>query len=296
LPILSPWRGLRATDIMLQTVSTSVQARGGPARPGRLLALFLFMAWVAAAAGFAADASPPAPAKVAQVQADPVQDLITFSSKYTTAPMLLSGPYDGNVGEPDGPDAAQVPLRPPPLDSDTADRFLHRYLEKLDPMHIHFYKSDIDEFMRLRDRLPDRTLSRGDTSPANDIFSRFIQRVDERVEFVAGLLRENQFEFQRRGPPHSQPQGRRLGRQTPRLRAILWRQHLRYEYLNEKLNKQKPEEIIKTLSNRYKRCSEAGANWTAKKCSRSTSARSARLTTRTPITWEKPNSRTSPSA
>ncbi len=47
----------------------------------------------------------------------------------------------------------------------------------------------------------------------------------------------------------------RRGKSSPGEREAreLWRQHLRYEYLQEKLNKKSHEQIVKTLSARYKR-------------------------------------------
>lgn len=184
--------------------------------------------------------------------ADPVQDLITFSSKYTTVAPLNSGPDNGKVASLTALMMKRFQYYRRGLDTELAGLFLQRYFEMLDPMHIHFVKSDLDEFKQLADRLPDLTVKRGDTSPAYQIFARFLQRMDERVEFVAERLRENRFEFSGddRYTPNRRHEDWPADTKTAR---ELWAQHLRYEYLQEKLNKQKPEQITKTLSSRYKR-------------------------------------------
>jgi len=202
----------------------------------------------------AAEAPQPESPKAAGLASslDPVKDLITFSSKYTNVSPLPVGAYDGNVASLTAKLLKRYHYDRRGLDSALSERFLERYFNLLDPMRIHFLKSDIAEFGRLRDRLPELTLERGDSSKANEIFARFLQRVDQRVEYVAGLLVENQFDFT--GSDRHTPNRKDADwPDTLDSARELWRQHLRYEYLQEKLNKHKPEEILKTLSARYKR-------------------------------------------
>ena len=121
----------------------------------------------------------------------------------------------------------------------------------LDGAHFHFLKSDIKDFDRYRDTLDDLTRKR-DTQPANEIFSRFLHRVEQRVEYAAELLRTETWDFS----DHERYTPDRRHSEWPEdldAAKVLWKQHLRYEYLQEKLGKQKPDEILKTLSNRYKR-------------------------------------------
>jgi len=203
----------------------------------------------------AADAPPPAVAKAPSAPVsveDPVKDLITFSSKYAKVDPLPVGTYDGNITSLAAKLLKRYHYDRRSLDAELSAQFLDRYLELLDPMHIHFLQSDIAEFERIRERLPELTVQRGDSAKANEVFARFLQRVDQRVEFVAGLLVENRFEFtgKDRHTPNRKDADWPADLDAAR---ILWRQHLRYEYLQEKLNKQKPEQILKTLSARYKR-------------------------------------------
>ncbi|MDG2384915.1 MAG: carboxy terminal-processing peptidase [Pirellulaceae bacterium] len=76
-----------------------------------------------------------------------------------------------------------------PLDDEISERALSTYLKGLDPMKVYFYQSDIDEFMKERKSLDDM-IKRGDLSLAYRIFNRFLERVDERVEFVDVLLKQ----------------------------------------------------------------------------------------------------------
>jgi len=119
-----------------------------------------------------------------------------------------------------------------------SSKFLDRYLETLDNLRMHFLQSDVDEFERYRTRLDDLT-KKGDTGPAREIFTRFIQRVEERVAYVAELLKTEKFAFT------GSDRYNLDRRHAPRPKDIdeakqLWRQHLRYEILQEKLVAKKP--------------------------------------------------------
>ena len=123
------------------------------------------------------------------------------------------------------------------LDDELSTTFFDRYLETLDPQHMHFTQEDISEFDRYRERLDNLTLTRtgvADTSPAYEIFNRFLDRLAQRVAYADDLLKREQFDFtadehmlaNRREAPY--PNDLAVAKQ-------LWRQRLRYEYLQEKL-------------------------------------------------------------
>lgn len=190
-------------------------------------------------------------AQLAQVDS-PVRDLVLFTQKYTNTPPLGPGPFDSNIATLAARVLQQTHYTRHALNDEMAGKFLHRYLELLDGAHFHFLQGDLKEFEHYRTTLDDLTLRQGDLSPAHVMFRRFLQRVEQRVEFVAGLLEANQFEFN----GEDRYIANRKDMDWPADLAAakdLWRQHLRYEYLTEKLNKQKPEETLKTLANRYKR-------------------------------------------
>ncbi len=138
------------------------------------------------------------------------------------------------------------------LDNAVASKFLDRYIEALDGLHLHFLQSDLAEFNKYRSTLDELTLRDGDTKPAREIFARFLERVDERVKFVAELLQTEKFEFV--GDDRYDLNRKEAPRPKDMAEAKqLWRQHLRYEILQEKLNKEKPEEIAKKIARRYAR-------------------------------------------
>jgi carboxyl-terminal processing protease len=139
-----------------------------------------------------------------------------------------------------------------PFDNTVSSRFLDRYLSVLDNQRLHFLESDLDEFEKYRFLLDDLTLQAKDTSPAYHIFNRFLHRMEQRVAYVNELLPKEEQEF-------TTDERIILNRKDlPRPKDLeeakqLWRERLRYEILQEKLNKEKPEEIVKIITRRYAR-------------------------------------------
>jgi carboxyl-terminal processing protease len=138
------------------------------------------------------------------------------------------------------------------LDDELAAKFLDRYLDALDGEHLLLLQSDVDEFSAFRPRLAELTRQSGDTQPAHAIFARFLERLGQQVSYVTNLLQSEIFDFS----GHDQYMLDREHAPRPRNLAEaqeLWRQHLRFEFLQEKLADKKPNEIVYTLSHRYTR-------------------------------------------
>jgi carboxyl-terminal processing protease len=74
-----------------------------------------------------------------------------------------------------------------PLDDEISRRALKSFLKSLDPMKMYFYQVDIDEFQKSQNSLDD-WLKNKDISFAYTLFQRFLERVDERVKMIDGLL------------------------------------------------------------------------------------------------------------
>jgi carboxyl-terminal processing protease len=165
-----------------------------------------------------------------------------------------------------------------PFDDSVSSRFLDRYLEAMDPQHLHFLKSDLDHFEQYRTNLDNLTVTRtgiGDVSPAFEIFSRYVERLQQRVAFANDLLKE-EFKFDtderisvdRRESPYPADLNEAKS---------LWRQRLRFEYLQEKLglDSKKTNEsssvtdvgesthsqIVETLTHRYQRTLRMFVDW-----------------------------------
>ena len=145
---------------------------------------------------------------------------------------------------------------------EVAGKFLDRYLDMLDPGRLYFFESDLAEFAPYRTNLEELTLKSGDTRPAHLIFERFQERLDQRIAYVQELLKIEKLDFTGndtcRWDREKAPRPRDLAEAKQ-----LWRQHLRFDYLQEKLNNKKPEEIVKILSRRYERTLHAMKQWKA---------------------------------
>ena len=205
-----------------------------------------------------------------------LDDLILLERRSRSLPPVEAVPDEGAIARWTAKVLAEVHYLQQPLNDEISSKFLDRYLATLDNLHLHFLQSDLQEFDQYRTVLDDLTIA-GKTGPAREIFKRFLQRVDQRVAYVAELLKTEQFEFtsndryyidRRKAPyPKDLDEAKRL-----------WRLHLRYEYLQEKLNLERPkvadatrpgtkerknetnaapvnarDEIIKTLTRRYQR-------------------------------------------
>lgn len=243
----------------------------------------------------AADAqnSPPPPAPVSEHRSalaaiDSADDLILLERSTRNLPPVAASPDEGTIARVSARLLARSHYLQQPFDDEVSSRFLDCYLDNLDSLRLHFLESDIQEFENYRTKLDDLT-KRGNTSPAREIFQRFLERLEQRVSYVADLLKNERFDFS------GDDRHRVDRREAPRPKTLeearqLWRQHLRHEVLLEKLGAAKtkknparsttndvevaragptntptlqtppaltlnglPEETVKTISRRYAR-------------------------------------------
>jgi carboxyl-terminal processing protease len=127
-----------------------------------------------------------------------------------------------------------------PFDGAVSSKFLDLYLEALDQRHIHFTQADLADFEQYRTNLNHLTVPEGgvvgDTRPACEIFNRFFERLSQRTAYVEAMLKNEKFTFDtderialnRKGMPY--PKDLDEAQQ-------LWREQVRYEYLQELLGK-----------------------------------------------------------
>jgi len=142
-----------------------------------------------------------------------------------------------------------------PLNDKMAGKFLDRYLDTLDGAHLLFLDEDLAAFARLRPSLAEATRTQGDSSLAHLVFKRFLQRLDQRVAFTTGLLDRGDFDF---SADEKFRYDRKDAARPADLAAAqaLWRQQLRYDYLQEKLAGKKDADIVKTLGHRVARSAD----------------------------------------
>ena len=115
---------------------------------------------------------------------------------------------------------------------------------------MYLLQTDVNQFEKYRSTLDDSLIQSGDTRPAFFLFNKLVERVDQQNAYVTELLAKEKFDFSgndsftidRKNAPHPADLD---------AAKALWRDYLRYEYLQEKLNKSKPEDIVKTLTRRY---------------------------------------------
>lgn len=156
-------------------------------------------------------------------------------------PVIQPGPVDGQIACVTAQMLQRYHYLRQPFDAAVSSRFLDRYLETLDPMHLHFTQADLADFEPCRTNLAHLTLEgkrRGvaDTTPACEIFNRYIERVGQRVAYSEELLRREKFTFDadervalnRKEMPY--PADLEEARK-------LWRERVRFDYLQELLGK-----------------------------------------------------------
>ena len=126
-----------------------------------------------------------------------------------------------------------------PLDTELSKRFFDGYIDSLDPRHENFLQSDLADFEVYRTNLDRLTLKQGkaDLTPAFAVYDRYSARIQQHDAYVADLLAHEKFKF---GADEKIMLDRRhepFPKDLDEAKA-LWRQRLRYEYLQEKLSRE----------------------------------------------------------
>jgi carboxyl-terminal processing protease len=211
--------------------------------------------------------------RVLPAPANTVPELVQLERQARSLPPLqVSSPDEPTIAVLTARRLGLTHYRRQPFNDEVASRFLDQYIKSLDGLRFYFLQSDIDEFDRYRSELDQLTLS-GNTDPGREIFERYLQRLRQRVAYVAELLETEKFDFT------GDDRYRLDRRQSPFPKDLdearqIWRQHLRHEILQEMLSQKPkpaqadpdesgtdsamlpsglPEEIVTTLTRRYSR-------------------------------------------
>ena len=127
-----------------------------------------------------------------------------------------------------------------PFDATISTRLFDAYLRSLDPLHMHFFQSDLTEFAGYRTNLSRMTIRKtgvADTRPAYEIYYRYVDRLKQHVAYVDELLKTEKFDFT--GDDRAVLDRRELPYPKNLDEAKdIWRQRLRYEYLLEKISRE----------------------------------------------------------
>jgi carboxyl-terminal processing protease len=158
----------------------------------------------------------------------------------TAVPPLAPGPNDARITYRTARFLEDLHYSQQPLDKGIAAKFFDGYVESLDPRRENFLQSDIDEFAVYRTNLDTLTLGtrgRADLTPAFKVYARFLERITEHTEYVDELLKQDRFRFNtderivldRRHAPYPADLAEA---------QALWRQRLRYEFLQDRLDRE----------------------------------------------------------
>lgn len=132
------------------------------------------------------------------------------------------------------------------LNAEISSKFLDRLLDSMDPMHLYFIKSDLDAFEMFRGTLH-TALKNADVSPGFAVFNRYMDRIEQQYAFVSEMLKGNEgwdFTTDERYVANRKEQPRPADLTHAK---ELWRDRVRFEYLGEKLNLLRPEEVSKLV-------------------------------------------------
>jgi len=131
-----------------------------------------------------------------------------------------------------------------------SSKFLDLYLNTYDPQHMHFLQSDVDEFNQYRTKLGVLTGQKGDTRPAYIIFNRFMERLGERTDYDKQLLHNEYFDFSGNDKIALNRKNAPFPKDLAEAQQ-LWRERVRYEYLEEKLNRENPKSLARFIAERH---------------------------------------------
>jgi carboxyl-terminal processing protease len=128
-----------------------------------------------------------------------------------------------------------------PFDETVSSNLLEHFMgDLLDPQHLHFLQTDQREFAHYGSMLGEMTLRYGDTTPADEIYNRFLERAIQHTAYVKQLLGTETFEFTNDERVlvnrHKAPYPKDLAEAKQ-----IWRDRLRLEYLQELLNAENPD-------------------------------------------------------
>ena len=134
------------------------------------------------------------------------------------------------------------------LDDELSAIILERYIDTLDPMRSYFLQSDIDEFDRHASRVDDYLRS-SSLNPLFDIFIRFRERLQQRVEYAVQILDMN-FDFERNEKINFDRKDSPWPTDRTELDEI-WRKRVKNDVLSLHLADKEPEKLVDTLRKRY---------------------------------------------
>jgi len=136
------------------------------------------------------------------------------------------------------------------VDDSLSAETLDRFIDKLDPIRVYFYESDIKSFQKYRYRL-DEYLVIGHVEPAYEIFHVYQKRMAERLMYAFQRL-ESPFDYTK-DEYLEIDRDQASWANTEQELDDFWRRRLKNESLSLQLSGKEEDEIVKLLRKRYRR-------------------------------------------
>ncbi len=137
------------------------------------------------------------------------------------------------------------------LNDSLSSVILDEYVESLDNNKTYFTAADIASFDKYRYRIDDLTRSEN-VEPAYEIYRVFKKRFDERMDYVLTKLISENFDYTKDEYYETDRTKAPWAKNAAELNDI-WRKVIKHQALSLKLAGKKPEDIQKTLKERYER-------------------------------------------
>ncbi len=134
------------------------------------------------------------------------------------------------------------------IDNDVSKRLFTRFFESLDPAKLYFEKSDLDAFSRYETQLDD-AVRRGDLSFVNAVYTRYQERLAQRVAFAQRLI-DSPFDFTVDESIVSDPDDIAWA-VSPAEMNERWRKRIKYDVLQLTLEDEELASIRERLHKRY---------------------------------------------
>lgn len=138
----------------------------------------------------------------------------------------------------------------PAINDQFSSNAFDNYIKDLDPSKVYFLKSDIAEFEKYR-YVIDESIFSGDVKPGFEIFNRYQQRLQERINYAFSLLNDStQFNFAANDSFMIERENAAFANSIDELNA-LWKLKLKYECLPSKVQGKDFKTYSETIRKRY---------------------------------------------
>ena len=136
------------------------------------------------------------------------------------------------------------------MDNAASKDILDAYIDSLDPLHVYFYQSDIDNFSKYRYKL-DNMLMDGDLDPIFDMYNLFQVRYINRLEYMLSLLDCGIEHYTFTSDEALNLEEKEAWSENTKEKNNLWERRLKANILSMQLNGKTNEEITQLLKKRY---------------------------------------------